>query len=122
MSDRSDSLLLQDILDSIEKIERYVAGFDKSSFLADPKTEDAVARNFEIIGEATSRMTQVFKTKNAEISWRILKDFRNRLIHDYMGTNFETVWEVIQMDLPQLKKQLIELSIKIHSTDAGTSP
>ncbi len=93
MSDRSDTLLLKDILDSIGKIEHYVEELNRDVFLKDNKTQDAVARNFEIIGEATTRMSIAFKTANNEINWRILKDFRNRLIHDYMGTNFETVWE-----------------------------
>ena len=91
MSKRSDAFLIEDILESIKKIIGYTSAISKDEFLTDNKTQDAVSRNFEIIGEAAGRLTLVFKTANTEINWREVKDFRNKLIHNYFGTNYEDV-------------------------------
>jgi uncharacterized protein with HEPN domain len=106
MSEREDDLLIKDILDCIQKVEEYTLGFTLSQFQSDIKTQDAVSRNFTIIGEAASRLTADFKTSYSSINWREIKDFKNKLIHDYFGVDVETVWNIIQNDLPLLKQQL----------------
>ncbi|MES2003617.1 MAG: HepT-like ribonuclease domain-containing protein [Bacteroidota bacterium] len=83
MSKRDDIVLLEDIIESIEKISRYTNQLQLPFFLTDEKTQDAVARNFEIMGEAVSGMSVDFKTQYSHISWQLLKDFRNILIHAY---------------------------------------
>lgn len=57
------------------------------SYEADSKTKDAVERNFEIVGEAASRIPDDFKKLHPTIEWRIIKDFRNFIIHEYFGIN-----------------------------------
>lgn len=109
MSERSDSLLVQDILDSISKIETYTSGFSAEQFLSDIKTQDAVSRNFSVIGEAASRLSPSFKDLYDHVSWREIKDFRNKLIHDYFGVDAEVVWHIIQNELSGLKKQISKL-------------
>lgn len=69
---------------------------------SDLKTRFAVERNFEIIGEAASRISEDYKLSHPEIEWRILKDFRNFFIHEYFGINNEIVWDTIQIRLPGL--------------------
>lgn len=59
-------------------------------------------RNFEIIGEASTRLSTNFKTLHPHIEWRIIKDFRNFIIHDYFGINHQIVWDTIQLRLPAL--------------------
>ncbi len=59
-------------------------------------------RNFEIIGEAASRISEEYKLGHPEIEWRILKDFRNFIIHEYFGINNEIVWDTIQLSLTDL--------------------
>lgn len=66
------------------------------------KTQHAVERNFEIIGEAASRVSSFYKDQHPEVEWRILKDFRNFIIHDYFGINHRIVWDTIQTKLPEL--------------------
>ncbi|SDX16984.1 Protein of unknown function DUF86 [Hydrobacter penzbergensis] len=73
MSERNLSLLLTDIKVSIEKILEYTAGMTFESYEADSKTKDAVERNFEIIGEAASRITDDFKKLHPSVEWRIIK-------------------------------------------------
>ena len=82
---------------------------------ADAKTKDAVERNFEIIGEAASRIPEDFKRNNEKVEWRIIKDFRNFIIHEYFGINNSIVWDIIQYNLPGL---LTEISILIAKKDS----
>lgn len=102
MSKRDNQLLLEDMLIAAKKIKRYTLGFDYEKFISDDKTVDAVVRNFEIIGEAANRIEPDFKRKNAEIEWNRLRGFRNRIIHEYFGIDYEIVWEIIESYLDLL--------------------
>ena len=82
MSKRDTSLLLEDMLESANKIQRYITGMTYDSFINDDKTADAVMRNFEIIGEVANRIDPDFQTKNPEIEWKRIRGFRNRIVHD----------------------------------------
>ena len=91
MSERILSLLLLDIKVSISKILEYTVGMTFESYEADSKTKDAVERNFEIVGEAASRISEDFKKLHPNVEWRIIKDFRNFIIHEYFGINNQIV-------------------------------
>ena len=106
MSKRDDVVLLEDIDECIDKINKYIAGFDLSIFLAHEKTKDAVARNFEIIGDASSRMSEEFKGNYPQLNWRLLKDFRNKLIHVYEIIDYSIVWNAIQIEHPSIQQQI----------------
>ncbi|QNL50951.1 DUF86 domain-containing protein [Olivibacter sp. SDN3] len=110
MSERDLTLLLLDIEQAIEAILEYTNGYTFEDFEADSKTRHAVERNFEIIGEAASRVSIDFKVNNPQIEWRILKDFRNFIIHDYFGINNEIVWETIQLRLADLLDDIKSLN------------
>lgn len=112
MSKRDTTLLLQDMLESSQKIIAYTSGSDFDQFVSDNKTVDAVVRNFEIIGEAANRFDVEFKNANPQIDWARLRGFRNRLIHDYFGVDYEIVWEIIENDLEELIFQLQKLISK----------
>jgi uncharacterized protein with HEPN domain len=99
MSRREAKLLLNDILDSIEKIRIYVDGYNFESFLADSKTCDAVIRNFEIIGEAANRLPDEIREQYPDINWFRIRGIRNRIVHDYMGIDYSIVWTIIENDL-----------------------
>lgn len=102
MSNRDVLLLLDDMLQSALKIKRYVKDIDFDTFIADEKTVDAVVRNFEIIGEASNRIDTDFKDSNPEIEWNRIRGFRNRIIHDYFGIDYEIVWSIIESYLDKL--------------------
>lgn len=102
MSKRDSKLLLSDILASIEKIKAYTADDTFETFIENSKTIDAVIRNFEIIGEAANRLPEDFKESHNEINWFRIRGFRNRIVHDYMGIDFQIVWTIIEKDLDQL--------------------
>ena len=109
MSERNTELLLQDILESSRKIHEYTKNFSFEEFINDSKTVDAVIRNFEIIGEAAGRLPKEFKEQQPEINWLRIKGFRNRIIHDYFGIDYQIVWKIIQDDLLQLIESIEKL-------------
>ncbi|MCB9252750.1 MAG: DUF86 domain-containing protein [Flavobacteriales bacterium] len=109
MSDREPKLLLCDILESIEKIRIYTSGFSFHDFLNDPKTCDAVIRNFEIIGEAANRLPEEIKEKYPKINWFRIRGFRNRIVHDYMGIDYNIVWLIIENDLESLFSEIYKV-------------
>ncbi len=102
MSKRDILLLLEDMLESTNKIKQYTTGLDYDTFIADDKTVDAVVRNFEIIGEAANRIDPEFRANNPEIEWKRIRGFRNRIVHDYFGIDFEIVWSIIEDYLDEL--------------------
>jgi uncharacterized protein with HEPN domain len=106
MSKRDPKLLLNDILDSISKIRRYVENHTFDSFTSDSKTLDAVIRNFEIIGEAANRLPENFKDEYPKIEWFRIRGFRNRIVHDYMGIDYNIIWTIIENNLSELEKEL----------------
>ena len=111
MSKRDLVLLLEDILDAAEKIKRYTRGMSFDDFVADDKTVDAVVRNFEIIGKAANRIDNSFKENNPNLEWSRLRGFRNRIVHDYFGIDYEIVWSIINKDLDGYRisiEQLLE--------------
>lgn len=114
MSKRDVKLLLQDIQECAQKIQKYTLRYSFDDFIADDKTVDAVIRNFEIIGEASSNIEQDFKTNNPQISWTDMKNLRNRMIHDYTGVDYEIVWEIITKYLNELKFQIDNLIKEIE--------
>jgi len=109
MSKREPNLLLEDIIESIQKIKIYTNGLSLDDFLNDDKTIDAVIRNFEIIGEAANRIPDEIRDKFQLINWHRIRGFRNRIVHDYMGIDYEIVWEIIEKDLEELKNRMQEI-------------
>ncbi len=106
MSKRNDDLLIEDIISSCSKILKYTNDISEEAFKNDDKTIDAVIRNFEIIGEASNKLSEDLKEKNPQIDWFKMTGLRNRLIHDYMGIDLNIIWSVIQNYLPPLKTAL----------------
>jgi uncharacterized protein with HEPN domain len=109
MSERTAWLLVEDILESCDKILNYTAGLSFDEFAADPKTVDAVVRNFEIIGEAAGRLPEEFKDAHPEIDWFRIRGFRDRIVHDYFGIDHSIVWQIIDNFLPELMNILSKI-------------
>jgi uncharacterized protein with HEPN domain len=105
-------LLLEDIKESIGNILTFTKNMTFDQYESDLKTKHAVERNFEIIGEAVSRLPDNFKSTHLHIEWRIIKDFRNFIIHEYFGINNLIVWDTIQYRLLDLLTGISGLNIK----------
>jgi uncharacterized protein with HEPN domain len=97
---------LAHILECAQKIERYTKGGQKR-FLEDTMTQDAVIRNFEIMGEAAKRVPETYRRRHREIPWRLMAGFRDVLIHAYEGVDLNRVWRIVRDDL-QVVKEAIE--------------
>ncbi len=106
MSERSLRLVLEDLLDSIKKIETYTRGISFDDFYNDPIVVDAVVRNFQVLGEAAKRIPSEIRKMNQDINWRKIIGLRNRIVHDYFGIDYKIVWKIIEKDIPLLKIQL----------------
>ena len=100
---KKDEHYLMHILDACWRIEEYIEGYDHEAFLKDRKTQDAVARQLEVIGEAARRLATGFREANTEIPWHAIIGMRNRIAHDYLNVDLDVLWEVTQFDLPVLK-------------------
>lgn len=105
---REDKLLLEDILKAINSIFEFSKNMNYDEFCNDDKTVSAVIRKFEIIGEASKKINESFKSINPDIPFKEMSGMRDRLIHDYFGVDTNLVWETIQRNLPLLKQKITE--------------
>ena len=99
---KDDFSLLSHILDSIKRIEKYVEVGEKA-FLVDTMVQDAVIRNFEVIGEAVKNLSDGLRDRSPTVPWKQISGMRDFLIHVYFGVKLETVWETVQ-DHPELRR------------------
>ncbi|MBI4729136.1 MAG: DUF86 domain-containing protein [Acidobacteria bacterium] len=97
-----DRLYLIHILECVERIERYTAG-GRDAFFADPKTQDAVIRNLQVLGESVRRLSGEVAQAAPGIRWRAIAGLPSVLVHEYLGVNLVRVWEILARDLPALK-------------------
>ena len=102
MSKRADIDLIRDIRESIDRIISYTDNIDYENFKIDYKTQDAVVRNIEIMGEAVKLLSEKIKKDNTDIPWKSIAGTRDKLIHDYFGVNIDIVWNIVKDDIPSL--------------------
>ncbi len=106
---RNIGLYLDDIWQCMQRIEASTKDLTQEEFNNDVDIQDAIMRRIELIGEAVKQMPEEFKDKNPNIPWRQIAGTRDIFIHGYMEVNLDRVWNIIQNDLPPLKKQIQKL-------------
>jgi len=117
---RKDPLILvEHVLESIEKIEEYTAGVTKEEFLESTLLQDAVIRRLEVIGEAIKNIPMEVKARYPDIPWREIVGMRDVLIHKYFGVDLELTWIVIKRDLPALKRRMLEIKRDLERKRLG---
>lgn len=95
-------VFLAHILERADRIAAYVRD-GHASFLVDHKTQDAVIRNFEVIGEAAKRVPPDYRAAHPSIPWQLMAGFRDVLIHGYEGVDINRVWVTAINDLPTVR-------------------
>ena len=109
MSKRDWRLFINDMLECIERIEKYVSGLSYDDFIKDDKTKDAVVRNLEIIGEAANQIPMDIRERYKDIPWAQIVGLRHRLIHGYFVVDYDIVWNIISKEIPDLKIKIKEI-------------
>ena len=97
---------LDDILDGVEKIKRYTREMTYEEFVEDPKTVDAVLRNFEVIGEAAKNVPDDIRQEYDDVPWSEMAGMRDKLIHGYATVELQIIWTTIQEEVPALGAQI----------------
>ena len=109
MSDHDLSAYLGHVVLAMDTIAEYVAGMTADSFYADRKTQDAVVRNCEIIGEAMKHVPDDYRRAHPEVDWRGLAGLRDVLIHQYFGVDYYVVWEIATTECPVYRQVIAAL-------------
>ena len=107
MSERNISLYVGDIIESICAIEDFTRQIDYDYFISDRKTYSATLREFIVIGEAMGKIPDTVKLQRPAVAWRLIKDFRNFIVHEYFGVDPEIVWDAVKKELPTLKREML---------------
>lgn len=104
MSKRETGIILRDILEQIEKLEKFIAYTDYEVFVNDDMRYYASLRCLELIGEAVRQLPAEFKEKYPEMEWGKIIDLRNIIIHEYFGIESEIIWDIVKNKVPELKR------------------
>ena len=103
---RRDADYLSDMIEASIRIANYTSRLDYDKFVSDEKTQDAVIRNLQLIGEAARKVSTDMTRQQPLIPWKEIRGMRNIVVHEYFGLNIDVVWTVVYVDLPELLPNL----------------
>ena len=104
---------LDDMIGFCERVQAFTRGIDQVQFVNDCMRLDATVRNIELLGEAATHIPDRVRTSSSEIPWRMVIATRNRLIHGYLGIDNDTLWSIIETDVPLLLANLRNLKASL---------
>jgi len=111
---------LDDMIGFAEKVIAYTDGLDQVGFITRRLNYDATERNLELIGEAATHIPERVRGANPDLPWRLIIATRNRLIHGYLGIDNDTLWSIIQSDIPALLPKLRQLRQRVTGGELGS--
>ncbi|MCJ7660148.1 MAG: DUF86 domain-containing protein [Anaerolineales bacterium] len=91
----------------------------KSAFLDDFKSQDAVLRNLHTLSESVQRISEDLRAQHPEADWRAIIAFRNVVVHDYLGTDLNQIWNIVEHDLPDLKHTIATMLDELNDGNGG---
>lgn len=104
----NDELNVACIADCLERIALYTSS-GRAAFNQSTLIQDAVIRNFQVMGEATKNISEALKLAYSDVPWRRVAGFRDVLVHDYLRIDLDIVWNIIEVELPKLRPQILEI-------------
>ncbi len=109
MTRKDPVIFLEDILEAMNKVERYTKDKDIEEFRSNSMAVDAVLRNLEVIGEASNNLSQEFREDHPDIPWKRMIGLRNVVIHEYFGVDLNIIWRIVTRDIPETKPLIEDL-------------
>jgi uncharacterized protein with HEPN domain len=114
---RDQRVYLLHAIDAIDAIFRYTEE-GRDAFFSDAKTQDAVIRNIEVLGQAVKGLAADTRSLDSTVPWRQIAGMRDKLIHEYFGVDLTLVWDVVERELPALRPRLEQMSQRLGTADA----
>ncbi len=102
-------IVLDDILEFCDKIKRYKKDLDKESFKQNELVIDGILRNLELIGEASSKLNEDFRNRYSNLPWKKIIGLRNIVIHNYSNVDIDIIWDIITINIPNMRKNINEI-------------
>ncbi len=107
-------LFIEDILESIKLIEKYIKNISKENLDNNQKLKDSIVRRLEIIGEAVKNIPDNFRKKYPEVPWKKIAGLRDIIIHTYFSIDLDITWNIIKKDLPDLKEKMLKIRAELE--------
>lgn len=114
---RDDRVYLRHIIDAIARIDSYLSGMNLETFLAHHMAQDAIIRQFAIIGEAAKNLSDATRQQAPDLPWKAMAGMRDKLIHQYFGVDVHQVYKTAREDLPQIKSRILPILTAPGKTD-----
>lgn len=109
MSEKNDLVYIEHILESIDAIMEFSKGINKEELTSNRLKQSAIVREIEIIGGAVKNVSENLKNKHKEIEWRDIAGTRDKMVHHYFGIDLDIVWNIIKINLPDLKMKILKI-------------
>ncbi|MFY9310865.1 MAG: DUF86 domain-containing protein [Bacteroidia bacterium] len=106
---KDDSIYIEHIIQALRQITIYIEGLNEDDFLKNSLVQDAVIRQFEVIGEATKRISKDYREQHNHIPWQDMAGMRDKLIHDYIDVDLWVVYRTAKLDVPELLSQITKI-------------
>jgi uncharacterized protein with HEPN domain len=107
---RRDKEYLSDVREAMHRVVAYVQGLTFEEFMNDAKTQDAVIRNLQVMGDAIKKLSSRLREAHPEIPWREIAGMRDKVVHEYFGINYDIVWTVVDQEVPMLLLQIDDIA------------
>jgi uncharacterized protein with HEPN domain len=114
---KDDRLYLIHMRECGDRIEQYVSG-GRDTFMHSTLIQDAVLRNLQTLGQSAGRLSDTLRDAHPEVNWRGIIGLRNILVHDYLGISLVRIWEIVEHDLPDLRRKV---EVLIQELEAASS-